>query len=79
MAQRSTRRPGVIVTDPAGKELAFIPTGPANQGAKDPVGIPANCTFGIGEESKLLYVTVDKSLCRIKLKIEGYHIPFEGK
>ena len=79
LAQRSTKRAGVLVTDPTGKELAFIPTGPAKQEAKDAVGIPANCTFGIGEESKVLYVTVDKSLYRIKLKIEGYHIPFEGK
>ncbi len=78
MAQRSTKRPGVIVTDPNGKELAFIPTGAANQGA-EASGIPSNCTFGIGEESKTLYITVDKSLYRIKLKIEGYHIPFEGK
>jgi gluconolactonase len=78
MAQRSTKRPGVIITDLAGKELAFIPTGEPNQGA-NAVGIPANCTFGIGEESKTLYITVDKSLYRIKLKIDGYHIPFNDK
>ena len=30
-ACRSLARPGVLVIDPAGKELAFVPTGPANQ------------------------------------------------
>jgi hypothetical protein len=41
------------------------------------VGIPANCTFGTGKESKVLYVTVDKSLYRIPLKVDGYHIPWQ--
>jgi gluconolactonase len=77
LAVRSLKRPGVLVIDPAGQEVAFIPTGPSQPGAKDPVGIPANCTFGVGKESKVLYVTVDKSLYRIALKVDGYHIPWE--
>jgi gluconolactonase len=77
LAVRSLKRPGVLVIDPAGQEVAFIPTGPSQPGAKDPVGIPANCTFGTGQESKVLYVTVDKSLYRIGLKVDGYHIPWE--
>jgi gluconolactonase len=77
MAVRSLKRPGVWVADPSGKELAYIPTGPAQAGAKEPKGIPANVCFGLGDESKMLYVTVDKSLYRIPVRIDGYHIPFE--
>ncbi len=76
---RSLKRPGVMVTDPKGKELAFIPTGKSQPGAKKPVGLPSNCDFGIGEESKVLYVTVDTSLYRIRLNIDGYHIPWAKK
>jgi len=75
---RSLKRPGVMVVDPTGKELAFIPTGPPNQaGAAEPVGLPSNCEFGIGAEDTMLYVSVDKSLYRIRLKIAGYHVPFK--
>jgi gluconolactonase len=69
---RSLRRPGVLVIDPAGKEIAFIPTGRPQPGAKTPVGIPSNCEFGVGDESNVLYVTVDTSLYRIRLKVPGY-------
>ncbi len=48
LTSRSLKRPGVLVLDPQGKELAFIPTGPAQPGAKDPKGVPSNVTFGIG-------------------------------
>ncbi len=77
LAVRSPKRPGVLVIEPGGKEIAFIPTGPSQSGAKEPVGLPSNCTFGRGPESRVLYVTVDKSLYRIPLKIEGFHIPQE--
>ena len=73
---RSLKRPGVMVTDPAGKEIAFIPTGPSQPGAKEPKGLPSNVDFGIGDESNMLYVTIDKSLYRIRLKVDGYHIPW---
>lgn len=68
LAVRSLKRPGILVLNPDGKETAFIPTGPAQPGAKEPKGIPSNCCFGIGEESKVLYITVDVSLYRIRLK-----------
>jgi gluconolactonase len=77
MAVRSLKRPGVWVSDPAGKEVAFIPTGPSQPGAKEPHGIPANVAFGTGDESNMLYVTVDKSLYRIRCKVDGFHIPWE--
>ena len=77
MAVRSMKRPGVWVADPMGKELAYIPTGKPDQDPAKAVGIPANVCFGLGDDSKTLYITVDKSLYRIPLKIEGYHIPFE--
>jgi gluconolactonase len=77
MAVRSLKRPGVWVSDPTGKELAYIPTGKPQPDAKEPTGIPANVCFGSGDESKTLYVTVDKSLYRIPLKIDGFHIPWD--
>ena len=73
---RSPNRPGVIVLNPAGKEIAFIPTGPPNQKVdKDhpAVGLPSNVEFGIGSEANVLYVTIDVSLYRIPLKVKGYH------
>ena len=62
---------------PQGKDIAYIPTARPQVDVKEPSGIPANVCFGSGDDSKTLYVTVDKSLYRIRLKIDGYHIPFE--
>lgn len=76
---RSPKRPGILVIDPAGKEVAFIPTGPANQAAdgKTPlVGLPSNVEFGIGDEAHVLYVTIDVSLFRIPLKVKGFHVQY---
>ncbi len=75
MAIRSLARPGVMVIDPTGKELAFIPTGPTNQTGlfEDWKGIPSNVEFGVGDESNVLYVTIDKSLYRIRVKTRGWH------
>jgi gluconolactonase len=70
---RESTRPGVLVVDPDGKEVAFIPTGAAGQKPDKPVGLPSNVEFGIGDESNVLYITVDVSLYRIKLKSTGYH------
>ena len=44
---------------------------------KEPVGLPSNCEFGIGGEDTMLYLTIDKSLYRIRLKVAGYHVPFK--
>ena len=74
LTSRSLKRPGVLVITPAGKEIAFIPTGPSQAGAKAPHGIPSNVCFGRGKESKTLYVTIDTSLYRIPLAVEGYHV-----
>ncbi len=80
LAVRSLARPGIMVIDPAGKELAFITTGPTNQRGlfEDWKGIPSNVEFGIGDESQTLYVTIDKSLYRIRLKTRGFH-PHRGE
>ncbi|MEX0676504.1 MAG: SMP-30/gluconolactonase/LRE family protein [Pirellulales bacterium] len=79
LTNRSPKRPGVMVIDPAGRELAFIPTGPPDQpSGKPPVGLPSNCEFGIGDEATTLYVTIDKSLYRIRLKVAGYHVNKKG-
>jgi gluconolactonase len=73
LAARSLKRPGVLVLTPQGKEVAFIATGPSQPGTKTPRGIPSNVSFGRGKESRTLYVTIDLSLYRIGLKVEGYH------
>lgn len=74
---REPTRPGVMVIDPTGKEVAFIPTGPANQTGDKPVGLPSNVEFGIGSEANVLYVTIDLSLARIPLKAKGFHVQYQ--
>lgn len=69
---REPSRPGVMVIEPKmGKELAFIPTGPADQTGDKIVGLPSNVEFGIGEEASTLYCTIDFTLQRIKLQSKG--------
>src|SRR5262249_37416212 len=81
MAIRSLARPDILITDPTGKELGFIPTGPTNQTGlfEDWKGIPSNVEFGIGDEANMLYVTIDKSLYRIRLETRGFHPQLAGK
>ncbi|MBI3465982.1 MAG: SMP-30/gluconolactonase/LRE family protein [Planctomycetes bacterium] len=76
LAARTLARPGILILDPQGKELGYLSTGPSQPGAKQPVGLPSNCDFGIGDERSTLYLTVDKSLYRVRLNAEGYHIPW---
>jgi gluconolactonase len=75
LASRQPSRPGVLVIDAAGKEVGFIKTGEPQSGAREPTGNPSNVDFGIGDEQNMLYITVDKSLYRIRLNATGYHIP----
>jgi gluconolactonase len=78
---RSLARPGIKVVDPVGKELAFVETGAKNQkGLFDEwKGIPSNVEFGIGDDAHSLYITVDKSLYRLKVKTRGFHPHLESK
>ena len=69
---RGLKRPGIMVIDSSGKEVAFIPTSMPNQSGDNPVGIPSNVTFGIGNEKNVLYVTIDVELYRIPLKVDGF-------
>ncbi len=71
---RGLARPGLIVVDPSGKELAFVETGPRNQKGlfEDWRGIPSNVEFGIGNDAHSLYVTIDKELHRIRVKTTGF-------
>lgn len=77
LATRDASRPGVLVINSEGREVAFLPTGPANQTAAETVGLPSNVEFGLGEEINVLYITVDKSLYRIRLKTKGFHRQFK--
>ncbi len=76
---RSLKRPGILVLNPAGQEVAFIPTGATNQivdAQHPPVGMPSNVEFGIGDEAQVLYITIDLSLYRIALKVKGFHAQY---
>jgi len=81
LAIRSLAHPGIMVIHPAGKELAFLPTGPTHQTGlfEDWKGIPSNVEFGSGDDSDMLYVTIDKSLYRIRLKTRGFHPQLVGR
>jgi gluconolactonase len=78
---RSLARPGIKVIDPTGKELAFVESGPHNQTGlfDDWKGIPSNVEFGIGDDAHSLYITIDKSLYRVRVKTRGFHPHLEGK
>ncbi len=89
LTAREPSRAGVLVLDPGGNEIAFLPTSggaevpevPFTEAeAKQlesppaaPSGLPSNVEFGLGEDSNVLYVTVDQSLYRIRLKARGHH------
>ena len=89
LTARESSRPGVLVLDPEGNEIAFLPTSPGVESEESPLtedeiqgleeppetpsGLPSNVEFGIGDEANVLYVTVDQSLYRIRLKARGFH------
>ena len=77
LSARSLARPGILILDPQGREVGFIATGKPQPEAKEPHGLPSNCDFGIGDESHVLYITIDTSLYRIRLNATGYHIPWK--
>lgn len=73
---RSKKRLGLQVLNRDGAEIAFLPTAMAADEKGEPTGLPSNVEFGIGDDRHTLYVTVDLSLYRIKVKPEGFLIPF---
>jgi len=79
LTSRGLKRPGILVVDPTGKEVAFIPTGVPNQKPDALVGFPSNVEFGVGDEANVLYITIDKSLYRIALKVKGFHVQYAKK
>lgn len=62
-AVRSADRFGIVIFDPNGQELAYLPT----------PDLPTNCCFGIGPNKNTLYITVGKGLYEIKLNAVGFH------
>lgn len=64
VAVRAENRPGIVVYNPDGRELAYIET-----------EVPTNVGFGRGKDSNLLYITAGNSLYRIRLNRRGYHLP----
>jgi len=81
LACRSLKRPGILVVDPQGRELAFVETGPRDQKGlfDDWRGIPSNVEFGIGADAHSLYLTIDKGLYRVRVKSRGFHPHLHGK
>jgi gluconolactonase len=73
IACRSLARPGIMVIDESGRQLAFLATGPKNQaGDFDELrGIPSNVEFGTGDDAHSLYITIDKGLYRVRTKQRG--------
>ena len=57
-AVRSEKRFGIAVYNPAGTELDFL---------KTPT-LPTNCIFGVGQDSKTLYITAGGELYRIRVR-----------
>lgn len=62
-AVRSADRFGIVTFATDGKELAYIKT----------PSLPTNCTFGIGDHAKTLYITAGGGLYRIRLNTTGHH------
>jgi gluconolactonase len=62
-AVRSENRFGIVVYDPQGREQAYIKT----------PSLPTNCAFGIGNQSKTLYITAGGGFYRICLEATGHH------
>jgi gluconolactonase len=76
---RSSDRPGVRIINPSGKQVGEIPTGARGQkveAPQSPTGLPSNVEFGIGKEKRVLYITVDTSLYRIKMRVKGHHFQY---
>lgn len=89
LTAREPTQPGILVLDPDGKQVAFLPTSAGveaeetpftqqeieglEQPPATPTGLPSNVEFGLGADINVLYVTVDQSLYRIRLKARGFH------
>ncbi len=67
-AVRSKNRYGIGVFTREGYERAFIPT----------PDLPTNCCFGIGEQSRTLYITAGSGFYRVRLKVKGQRPPHRG-
>lgn len=68
-AFRQEPRKGILAFDRNGKEVAHIPT----------EQLPTNCTFGVGHEARVLYITAGTGLYRIALNVEGFHPELSDK
>lgn len=89
LTAREPSKPGILVLNPSGEEIAFIPTGAGanveevpfteteakklEEPPPAPSRLPSNVEFGLGNDSSTLYVTIDRSLYRIRLKSKGFH------
>ncbi len=69
VAVRAEDRHGICVYSPDGKEIGYLPT-----------EVPTNVGFARGKDANLLYITAGKSLYRVRVNREGYHLPIaEGR
>ncbi|AWT59601.1 MAG: Gluconolactonase [Candidatus Moanabacter tarae] len=64
VAVRDLTRPGIGIYSPKGDEIGYINT-----------EVPTNVGFGRGEDRDMLYITAGRSLYRVRLNTQGYHLP----
>ena len=75
-AQYSTLRDDIEVAIREVCESQYFVLGPQVIELEEKIAKYSNVEFGIGEESNVLYITIDKSLYRIRLKVKGYQAQY---
>jgi gluconolactonase len=76
LATRDPAWPSILVLSPDGHELTRISTYVERERVKQSSArassLPSNVEFGIGQDSNMLYITIDTGLYRIRLTKRGY-------
>lgn len=62
-AVRAASRHGLVILNPEGREIGYLPT----------EELPTNCCFGVGDDAGTLYMTIGTGLYRVKLNTKGFH------
>lgn len=77
LTARGAEGPGILILDPQGQRVAHLAAPVVGAGGAERNVAPSNCCFGVGQDGSTLYVTAGVSLYRIRLKVEGYHLPWK--
>ena len=65
VAVASAQAPAVCAYAPTGTQIGCVAI----------PEVPSNVAFGRGSEGRTLYVTARTSLYRVRVGVEGYHLP----